>query len=212
MFKGFGNQETFTPIPNTFFARLLAEIEDLDELKVSLHALWCAGNMESPLRVLREEDFTSILPDPRPALEKAVQRGTLLRVEQPAGPCYFLNSPRGRLAAGALEKGEMDAATLAGVHAPVPRPNLFRLYEENMGPLTPLLADALKDAEQTYDPEWVREALEIAVKRNKRNWHYVEAILRRWKEDGHAKKQTGRNAEETGRRYVEGEYGEFIEH
>jgi DnaD/phage-associated family protein len=212
MFKGFGNQETFTPIPDTFLTRLLSEIDDLEELKVSLHALWCVGNMESPVRLLRQEDFTSILSDPEAALEKAVQRGTLLRVEQAQEACYFLNSPRGRLAAEALANGEMEAAALAGVHAPRPRPNIFRLYEENIGPLTPLLADALKDAEQTYDPEWVCEALEIAVKRNKRNWHYIEAILRRWKEDGHAKKQTGRDTEETGRRYVEGEYGEFIEH
>ncbi len=59
-----------------------------------------------------------------------------------------------------------------------------------------MLADALKDAEQTYPPEWVAEALEIAVKNNKRNWKYVEAILRRWKEEGHAKKQDGRDAQE----------------
>jgi DnaD/phage-associated family protein len=95
---------------------------------------------------------------------------------------------------------------------PAERPNIFKLYEENIGPLTPLIADALKDAEQTYAPEWVAEALEIAVKNNKRNWRYVEAILKRWKVEGHAKKQDRQNAQEDGRRYVEGEYAEYIEH
>jgi len=38
---------------------------------------------------------------------------------------------------------------------PPERPNIFKLYEENIGPLTPLIADALKDAEKTYPPEWV---------------------------------------------------------
>jgi DnaD/phage-associated family protein len=212
MFKGFTDQETFTPLPNSFFRQLLKEIEDADELKVTLHALWCIGNMEGPLRVLREQDFAGLVPDPGPALEKAVARGTLLRGTHGTGTCYFLNSPRGRLAAGALEAGSLDPAALAASVPPPERPNIFKLYEENIGPLTPLIADALKDAEATYPPEWVAEALEIAVKKSKRNWQYVEAILRRWKEEGHAKKQAGRNAQEDGRRYTEGEYADYIEH
>jgi DnaD/phage-associated family protein len=95
---------------------------------------------------------------------------------------------------------------------PVERPNIFKLYEENIGPLTPLIADALRDAEATYPPEWIEEAIGESVKRNKRNWKYVEAILRSWKEKGHAKKQDRQNTQEDGRRYVEGEYAEFIEH
>jgi DnaD/phage-associated family protein len=75
-----------------------------------------------------------------------------------------------------------------------------------------LIADALKDAEKTYKHEWVAEALWIAVKNNKRNWKYVEAILRRWKEEGHAKKQDRRDAQEDGRRYAEGEFADYIEH
>ena len=93
---------------------------------------------------------------------------------------------------------------------PPERPNIFKLYEENIGPLTPLIADALKDAEQTYPPEWVAEALEIAVKNNKRNWKYVEAILRRWKEEGHAKEQDRRDAQEARGRDVEGKVDDFL--
>ena len=78
-------------------------------------------------------------------------------------------------------------------------PNLFKLYEQNIGPLTPLIADALKDAEQSYPAEWVAEALEIAVKSNKRSWKYAEAILRRWKEEGHAKEQDRRDPQEASR-------------
>ena len=95
---------------------------------------------------------------------------------------------------------------------PLDRPNIFKLYEENIGPLTPLLADALKDAEQTYPPEWVAEALEIAVKSNKRNWNYVEAILSRWKEEGHAKEQNRRDAKELRGRDVTRKVEDFIKH
>ena len=212
MFKGFTDQETFTPLPNTFFQELLKEIDDAQELKVTLYALWCIGNQEGPVRLLRGSDFNWIVPEPGPALEKAVSRGTLIRVEQEETAYYFLNSPAGRLAAGSLRSGKLDPASLAASLPPPSRPNIFKLYEENIGPLTPMIADALKDAEETYKPEWVAEALEIAVKKNKRNMRYVEAILLRWKEEGHAKKQAGRNAQEDGRRYAEGEYADFIEH
>ncbi len=55
--------------------------------------------------------------------------------------------------------------------APLERPNVFKLYEENIGPLTPMIADALKDAENTFSPEWIAEAIELAVKNNKRSWN-----------------------------------------
>jgi DNA replication protein len=220
-FQGFTDSETFTQIPDSFFRHLLSEIEDQDELKVTLYALWRIGNMEGRVHFLREQDFSACVPDPRPALEKAVKRGSLVEalpgtksqgIRKKVAALYFLNSPRGRAAAAAYTKGQWQPE--AGISAPPPpeRPNIFKLYEENIGPLTPLIADALKDSEKTYPPEWVAEALEIAVKNNKRNWKYVEVILRRWKEQGHAKKQDRRDAQEDGRRYIEGEYADFIEH
>jgi DNA replication protein len=219
-FTGFSDKESFTQVPEAFFRHLLAEMDDRDELKVTLYALWRIGNMEGRVHFLREQDFVPCVPDPGPALEKAVKRGSLLEAFlQPASQgtrnkaqaLYFLNSPRGRAAAAAFAKGQWQPD--AGVSAPsLERPNIFKLYEENIGPLTPLIADALKDSEKTYPPDWVAEALGIAVKNNKRNWKYVETILRRWKEEGHAKKQDRRNAQEDGRRYAEGEYADFIEH
>jgi DNA replication protein len=211
-FTGFSDQESFTPLPDSFFRQLLAGIEDPGELKVTIYALWRFGSMETKVHVLREPDFADCLPDPVPALKKAVGRGTLLEVRQGAERYYFLNSPRGRVASEALRTGGLDPESLGASAPPVERPNLFQLYEENIGPLTPLIADALKDSEQTYPPAWIAEALEIAVKNNKRSWKYAEAILRRWKEEGHAQEQDRRDAEKDRRRYAEGEYSDFIEH
>ena len=210
-FTGFTDQETFTRIPDAFFRHLLNEIAEADELKVTLHALWRFEHMEDRLRFLRAEDFTGVIPDPGPALEKTVERGTLLLVRKDAAVLYFLNSPRGRAAAEAFAKGQRKMPKGSVPSTPPPeRPNIFKLYEENIGPLTPLLADALKDAEQTYPPEWVAEAVEIAVKSNKRNWKYVEAILRRWKEEGHAKEQDRRDAKEPRGRDVTRKVEDFL--
>jgi DNA replication protein len=220
-FQGFIGSETFVQIPDSFFHHLLNEIDDRDELKVTLYALWRIGHMEGRLHFLRAQDFAVCVPDPGPALEKAVQRGSLLEAAPPAlspglsdkaGALYFLNSPRGRATAESYAMGQWQPESKISAPPPPERPNIFKLYEENIGPLTPLIADALKDSEETYPPEWVAEALEAAVKNNKRSWKYVEAILRRWKEEGHAKKQDRRDAKEDGRRYTEGEFADFIEH
>jgi DNA replication protein len=220
-FQGFSDSETFTQIPDSFFHHLLTEIVDHDELKVTLYALWRIGKMEGRHHFLREQDFAPCLPEPGPALEKAVKRGSLLealpratsqRIRTKATVLYFLNSPRGRAAAESFARGQWQPDASESAPLSLERPNIFKLYEENMGPLTPMIADALKDSEKTYPPEWVAEALGAAVKNNKRNWKYVEAILRRWKEEGHAKKQDRRDAQEDGRRYTEGEFADFIEH
>jgi DNA replication protein len=156
-------------------------------------------------------DFAECVVKPGEALEKAVKRGSLLQVEKKPVSLYFLNSPRGRAAAEAVAKDRRDVTEIAVSPNPPPeRPNIFKLYEENIGPLTPLIADALKDAEQTYPPEWVAEALEIAVKSNKRNWKYAEAILRRFKEEGHAKKQVRPNSKQDRRRDIERKIEKFF--
>lgn len=211
MFTGFDERETFTPIPDSFF-RLLSEIDDLEELKVTLYALWRIGRMEGSVHFLRPVDFREVVARPQAGLERAVQRGILLVAQHAGRPLYFLNSPRGRAAVQALTQGLWQPGKVPPPPPPPPRPNLFQLYEENIGPLTPLLADALKDAEQTYPADWIAEAIEIAVKKNKRNWKYVEAILKRWKVEGHAKKQDRADTEETSRRYSDTQFAEYLRH
>lgn len=63
-------------------------------------------------------------------------------------------------------------------------PNIFEIYEKNIGIITPMIADILKDAEKDYPGDWLTDAIALAVSNNKRNWKYCEAILKRWKVDG----------------------------
>lgn len=215
-FKGFTESETFTQLPNTFFHQLLSEIDDAAELKITLYAIWRIQNMDGPFRGLRESDFGEAelglsTDEIRSGIERATQRGSILQTQHEAEVSYFLNSPRGRAAAEAFMKGQLQESAGVG-SAPLERPNIFRLYEENIGPLTPLIADALKDAEETYSAEWVAETIDLAVKNNKRSWRYCEAILRRWKEEGRGEKQNRRDAEKDRDKYIKGEYADYIEH
>ncbi|OQX61677.1 MAG: hypothetical protein B5M51_07425, partial [Anaerolinea sp. 4484_236] len=99
---------------------------------------------------------------------------------------YFFNSPQGRAAVKAIQEGNWRPGkdTSPNPSLSIERPNIFQLYEENIGPLTPLIADALRDAESIYSATWIEEAIAIAVKNNVRKWNYIEAILHSWKEEG----------------------------
>lgn len=215
-FKGFTDSESFTQLPDTFFQKLLPEVTDPAELKVTLFFLWQAQHMEGPYRALRQADFDEkslgLSADQVVAgLEGAVRRGSILEVKHEADVAYFLNSPRGRAAAQAFAKGD---GREAGISVPAPvgeRPNVFKLYEENIGPLTPMIADMLKDAEETYSQEWVAEALEVAVKKNIRNWKYVEAILKRWKEQGKYERKDRQDAGKAAKRYTQSEFEEYLD-
>ncbi len=204
-FQGFTSSETFTSIPDSFLRDLLAEIEDADELRATLHAFWRIEHMEGPVRFLRRADFGAFAS----GADKAAARGTLLKVKNEAGEFFCLNSPRGRVSAEAIEGGKFDPSNVLNA-PPVEHSNVFTLYEQNVGALTPMIADMLREAEKDYPSMWFEEAFEIAVGRNVRNWKYIEAILKRWKEKGKDERKDKQNAGETLDRYTEGEFAEYL--
>lgn len=57
------------------------------------------------------------------------------------------------------------------------RPNIFKLYEQNIGTLAPLLIDELKEAEKQYPQDWIEAAFQTAVTADARNWRYIRAVL-----------------------------------
>ena len=72
--------------------------------------------------------------------------------------------------------------------------NPFTVYEQNIGPLTPAVAERIKLAEKDYSTAWVVEAIHLSAMRNKRRWDYAEGILRNWHRDG---KDDGEKTEKT---------------
>jgi DNA replication protein len=209
-FPGFTSSETFTQLPDSLL-RMMNEIDDIAELKVTLFAIHRIEHIEGNFRGLSEAEFETeslglSVDEIQRGLGKAVTRQTMLKVEGEAGGFYFLNSPRGRLSAEAFANGQVKSSQNY-----VPnKSNVFKLYEENIGPLTPLLSDMLREAERDYPGAWIEEAFEIAVSRNVRNWKYVEAILKRWKENGKDERRDSQDAVQDAKRYTEGEFSEFF--
>jgi DnaD/phage-associated family protein len=64
------------------------------------------------------------------------------------------------------------------------RPKIFAVYEQNIGILTPMIADDLNDWLDTVPESWIEAAIKIASQANKRSMRYVSGILRRCNNEG----------------------------
>lgn len=234
-FAGFPEGKArYTPIPDLFFQQLLPHIEHPGELKLTLYIFYFFGQSEGAFRFIRRADIHSdagflkglaenselaeaVLDE---ALHLALERGTLLSADLEIGGrkeiCYFLNSPRGRAAIRAIQSGQWKVTDPLPVKAEISQPNIFQLYEQNIGPLSPILAEELGEAQDAFPDEWITEAFSIAVNKDKRSWRYVLAILDRWQREGYhgrkEKPEDRRSSPEARRRYIEGEFSEHIEH
>ncbi|MCC6453459.1 MAG: DnaD domain protein [Caldilineaceae bacterium] len=231
-------------IPDLFFSDLLPQIDDLAELKLTLHCFWLLNDQSGEHRYLRGEDLRSDntllasltldseLRTPQAALaealSRAVARNTLLRMEIDMGPdqpnapkitedWYFINTVKGRQAIALIRQGrlrEVQSVLPDEARIRIDRPNVFVLYEQNIGVLTPLIAEKLRDIEKTYAPDWIIDAFEIAIGNNKRHLNYIHNILKRWEtkgRDGDFDENAGRNSEERGRRdYRPDKYSDII--
>lgn len=232
-FQGFPpGKARMVEVPARFFSDLLPLIDDLAELKLLLFCFWALPQKEEKFRYLRRRDFAGnqalmqglkvTEPDADPetlldaALDRAVERAALLRadvqLESGAERLYFANTALGRLAVEQLRAGSWKPGNLDNPVEILPeRPNIYRLYEANIGPLTAMIGDALKDAEKEYPQHWIEEAIREAVERNKRSWRYIQTILKRWETEGKSREVPGRPAGQNGQEYVTGRFADFID-
>lgn len=65
------------------------------------------------------------------------------------------------------------------------RPNIFVVYEQNIGMLTPMIAEDLNDWLDTVPEDWIEAAIKIASQANKRSMRYISGILKRCNDEGH---------------------------
>ncbi|MFC2070459.1 DnaD domain-containing protein [Chloroflexota bacterium] len=234
-FNGFPARMQFTAIPNIFFSSLLPQIKDIAELKTILHIFWLLygkkgyprfltynellGNI-SLMNSLREEDAK---PEKElsSALEMAVRRGTILHlvVDMDGKPedIYFLNTASDRNAVAKIQNGELALAGYKAVGRPHTDadsgelPDIFTLYEQNIGMLTPIIAEELGEAEKLYPEDWIRDAIKEAVSLNKRNWRYIARILENWSTEGRNDGTHKRDSKKGSDKYSGQKYGHLFQ-
>jgi hypothetical protein len=197
--------DTPVPLPACFFSSTLPAISDLAELRLTLlmHYRAAAGQplVAEPALLADPALRRNLLPlgsarDPatviRRGLELALSRGTLLAV-RPLDPSdercwYTLNTPAGRELVHQIETGRAPVPA-SGPHpiaTPVAavRPTIYRLYEQHIAVLTPLVAQQLADAASEYPTDWIADAFDEAVARDRRSWRFVRHLLERWASEG----------------------------
>jgi len=137
-------------------------------------------------------------PAPDPSVEPSIEPST----EAAAATNGESDSQELAAAAAAAEPAkEADSVELAGTKHPEPaaptpppapteRPNAFALFEDNISPLTPIIADELGALLDEHPASWVEDAIREAARSGGRNVKYVAAILSRWQAQG---KDQGRN-------------------
>jgi DNA replication protein len=227
-FSGFPQRGHLVKMPSLFFSQLLPQIDSLAELKVTLYCFWRLQHKEGQVVFVREREIIADhafmnglasrqddqIAALRDGLERAVARGTLLHVRFERNgeedDLYFVNTPRGQAAVEGIRQGRWEPESVSSslLRVSVERPNIFILYEQNIGPLTPLIAERLRDLELTYPFAWIEEAIKIAVLSNKRRLSYVEGILRRWQSEG---RDVQDDQPYDWRRFISGKYGDEIE-
>jgi DNA replication protein len=180
-FSGFhANQTHASAITEQFFTELLPLIDDLVELKVTLACLRHFDQKPGLAQWTTEEELAGdpsladVQANVAAGLSQAVQRGSIVRAADTSGQTWFFpNSEIGRAAASAVARGE----SIESIGLLPERPNIYTLYEQSIGALTPIIVDQLRDAEREFPASWIEEAFAEAVKHNVRAWAYVRKIL-----------------------------------
>lgn len=214
-FTGYPSGGQATTVPSVFFAQLLPQLEDPAELRVAVYLFYALSRRKGyphfvTLNELRAE--TPLLAalgqgDDELALER-LEQGLDALVSHGGALCldvtqsnrterlYLLNTPSSRRAVQQVRDGRLalGRALPAMREAPASqRASVYQLYEENIGPLSPVIAEELKEAEELYPFEWLEEAIKETALQNKRSWRYTTAILQRWATEGRKREKAGRD-------------------
>jgi len=195
----------FISLPDSFFTHVMPKIQDLVELKVVLYVAYLIlRKPDHPNFVTYSElkaESSRLSPELademlRQALNSVVEHGALLHstlnINGVREDVYSLTAP--------IHRGRQPSTV-----------NIFALYEQNVGIITPIIAEELKEAEKLYPPQWIEEAFKEAVTLNKRSWKYIARILERWasegKDSGEYKRDVKKDSPD---KYIKGRYGHFV--
>jgi DNA replication protein len=225
-FEGFPASYQGTVIPNVFFSAVLPQVVDAGELIVSLFLFReCYAKKGRP-QYVRFSELAALeslkqalgAADLGAALELVVARGTFislaLKGSDGADAIYLLNTVANHREMQRIANRETlipGAEPMPEETSAAPAPNVFSLYENNIGELTPMVAEQLKLAAAEYPADWIGDAIREAADLNKRNWRYIQRILENWQTEGRGRGKSGRRIQERDPdRFTKGKYGHIV--
>ncbi|PIX27777.1 MAG: hypothetical protein COZ67_00540 [Chloroflexi bacterium CG_4_8_14_3_um_filter_45_15] len=181
---------------DVFLTQVMPKTRDLDELKAMLCLFYLLDQRRTHSSFVTYKELLSCITSMiemgeetlRRVLNLAVGHGILRRIEDETGEAYEL------------------------VSSLTSRGNIFSLYEQNIGMLTPMIIEELKEAERLYPEEWIKRAFKEAVMLNKRSWRYISRILEHWASEGKEGGKYRASFKEGGPdKYIKGKYGHLVQ-
>lgn len=234
-FRGFPPRPEVTPLPNIFFSELLPQIQNIVEAKVIMQIFFLLSRRKGYPRFVSFSELKNdmiilkglhSLPGDtgnilKQALDSLSSQGIIVQVpvdiDGYSDDAYFINNQIEKETIARILDGTLKIPRVAvrKVEKPVDElpSDIYSLYEQNIGILTPIIADELQDAEHRFPADWVQEAFKEAVKANVRNWKYIFGILKRWEREG---KKDGKyigdsRKERDPDKYHRGKYGHLVQ-
>ena len=199
----FKTGQKIIPVPAQLFTEILPGLHDQSQLRATLYAWYAIASRGGGQRYVY---LSQLLTDPvllswfihldgkngiRRGLEQSCKDGIFLEL-QIDGHNKIL-TPNDESGARLMTDLKADLAAqdnnsgTSSTHADYEKSvlsDVIKKYENEIGLLTPAIAEMIAIAEQKYPTAWILEALDIAAQSNARSWKYVSAILARWKDEG----------------------------
>ena len=181
---------------DVFLTQVMPKTKDLDELKAMLCLFYLLDRKGGHSSFVTYRELLSCVTSIARMDEETLRRVLSLAVEH-----------------GILRSIDDETEeAYEPVFSRIPRENIFSLYEQNIGMITPMIAEELKEAERLYPEEWVRQAFKEAAVLNKHSWRYISRILEHWASEG---KEDGKNRrsfkEGSSDKYIKGKYGHLVQ-
>ena len=214
-------------LSETFLKEILPQLTDADTIKVLLY-IDARNNQqegENPYlfadQILQSMTLRQWLGGEnleeriRQSLRQAITSNLLFSKKHSSVPgktLIFLNTQQGqaiwkRLESGLWHPTPSDHTT----KDQSPQKNIYQMYEENIGPLTPLLSEDLTAAQEEFPLQWIEDAIRVAVQNNARSWRYVDAVLKSWQKEGKNVKFR-RDSETNESEHPKGQFDDFVQH
>lgn len=202
--------EQLVLLPESFFTQAIPEIDDIAELKVILCFFYLLHHKQGHHEFITHEELLSYCIPVigkqgfHSGLRSAMKRGVILSLGKDVNGrrenVYFAS------------KEAIDRASHGITPKQVTQPlNIFALYEQNIGLITPLVAEELKEAVKVYPAQWIEEAFREAVNMNKRSWKYISRILERWASEGKDSGEYRQGIKKgSANKYIKGRYGHLV--
>jgi DnaD/phage-associated family protein len=180
----------------------LAELEAIDIELFNAGVIWCQNFVDRLEPVYKKRK----VPLPQKPLIKNVSKQLLLpeiSLSLSGKPLMLPVIPQSKVKESRVKESREETVTAASLKDDLSEITvdgnetdnniaiISTCYEQNIGMLTPKIAEELRDLSREYSAEWFSEAVSEACRSNARRLNYVTRILERWKVDGFKSQKTG---------------------